>query len=942
MERHTILGFVLLFLLLLGIAQLGLCGICIESEKQALLKFKASIYDYPYKNLSSWNPKTNCCQWDGIACHNVTGHILKLDLSYYSLQATGVDPSLLELQHLIYLDLSGNNFNAISIPAFLGSMGRLRYLSISESNFTGKIPTNLGRNLTALQFLDLSYNDLHIKDMSWISKIQSLQHLDLSRVYLGEAHNLFQVLHMLPSLSQLQLEECGLGNLSAPLSPFNFTNNTRVQVLNLAKNEIDGRILHVFQNWTFVESLDLHVNNLSSMPLWLGEFKNLVSLDLSINALCGPIPVALSNLTSLEYLDLSANNFSSVPSWLGELRSLRHLDISRNQVTATVEISVSQLLKNMCHLQILYLYSSNLQGQVLGDSDLSGCIKYDIEELDLSRNGLNGHLPTWIGHLEKLVYLDLSNNYICGNIPHSFGQLVNLRSLYLSSNSLSGLIPQNIGQLVNLTYLSLFNNSLSDNSLMGNIPQSLGQLSNLLHLDLSDNSLMGNIPQSLSQLSNLLHLDLSDNSLMGNIPQSLGQLSNLYDLDLSNNSFSGNIPQSFCHLVNLSSIDLSHDNLSGEIPNCWRDTSQLREIKFSFNKLSGTFPISIGKLSSLFWLHLNNNCLEGKLPLNLENMTQLRILDLGENNIFGSVPPWTSNTFPTLIILRLRDNMLDGNIPLHLCQLQSLHILDLANNNLSGSIPHCIGNLTGMTINSTRIWISTEWNIDAEVQWPNQHVKQVMKGREFDIIGILQLEINFDLSNNNLVGSIPIELFSLVKLISLNLSHNHLKGEIPEIIGDMKSLESFDISHNQIFGTIPRSISKVTTLNHLNMSYNNLSGPIPTENQFLTMNDPSIYVGNPYLCGIPLPNKCQDDDPHQVPETREHEDEHDPEKVWFYFVVAIGFAVGFWGAIGTLVLKKSWRYACFRRVEDVADEIYVYTSIKMAKLKRLLTTHVHG
>ncbi|XP_028788918.1 receptor-like protein EIX2 [Neltuma alba] len=170
MGRHIILGFVLLFLLL-GIAPLGLCGRCIESEKQALLRFKASIYDDPHKNLSSWNPKTNRCQWDGITCHNVTGPVLKLDLSFYSLQATSVDPSLLELQHLIYLDLSGNNFNAISIPTFLGSMGRLRYLSIAGSNFTGKIPTNLGRNLTALQFLDLSWNDLHINDMSWISKL---------------------------------------------------------------------------------------------------------------------------------------------------------------------------------------------------------------------------------------------------------------------------------------------------------------------------------------------------------------------------------------------------------------------------------------------------------------------------------------------------------------------------------------------------------------------------------------------------------------------------------------------------------------------------------------------------------------------------------------------------------------------------------------------------
>ncbi|KAI9082878.1 hypothetical protein K1719_035208 [Acacia pycnantha] len=358
------------------------------------------------------------------------------------------------------------------------------------------------------------------------------------------------------------------------------------------------------------------------------------------------------------------------------------------------------------------------------------------------------------------------------------------------------------------------------------------------------------------------------------------------------------------------------------------------------------------ELPYLRWLHLNDNYLEGKLPLTLKSLKQLIILDLGENKFFGSIPSsWTNSTFPTLQILRLRDNMLDGNIPLNLCQLKSLQILDLANNNLSGSIPHCIGNLRGMTKDSAHMWKFENQATDNESftrnhflenEWLYEDVKQVIKGREFDITRILQFVVNLDLSNNNLVGSIPLELFSLIGLIGLNLSHNHFKGEIPEIIGDMKSLESFDISCNQILGKIPKSMSKITTLNHLNMSYNYLSGPIPTENQFLTLNDPSIYVGNRYLCGIPLPNKCQDDDVHQVPKTYELEDENHSEKVWFYFVIAVGFAVGFWGVIGTLVLKKSWRCACFRRVEDVADEIYVFTIIKTAKLKRLLVNHVHG
>ncbi|XP_054812755.1 receptor-like protein EIX2 [Prosopis cineraria] len=189
MGRHIITGFALLFFLS-KITKLGSCEGCIESERQALFKFKESILHDPHKILSSWDPKTNCCLWDGRACHDVTSHILKLNLSFHFLEATHIDPSLTELQNLIYLDLSWNNFNGVPIPISFGSMEQLRYLSIYYANFTGKIPANLG-NLTNLKFLDLSWNYLQINDMNWVSKLQPLQHLNLNGVFLDKAHNLF-------------------------------------------------------------------------------------------------------------------------------------------------------------------------------------------------------------------------------------------------------------------------------------------------------------------------------------------------------------------------------------------------------------------------------------------------------------------------------------------------------------------------------------------------------------------------------------------------------------------------------------------------------------------------------------------------------------------------------------------------------------------------------
>ncbi|KAI9084216.1 hypothetical protein K1719_033887 [Acacia pycnantha] len=1008
---NTFLGVRFSVLLLLseivGVCLSGNSSVgCLEQERQALLKFKATLID-PSKRLSSWDSSSDCCHWNAVTCDTVTGHVLKLDLrnpcyssstefcdySQQSVAALHVDQSLVQLEHLSYLDLSGNQFQASPIPLFFASTNQLRYLSLSNANFSGKIPYSLG-NFTNLKHLDLSFNDFQVTDMSWVSRLHSLQSLDMHFVGLGRARDVFQVFYKLPSLSHLNLADCEIHSLIPPLHYPNFTYVSEIQVLDLSYNSLESLSFDVFQNMTSIRVLSLSLNNLSSLPLWFSKFHKLEELNLDHNGLIGPLPLALQNLSSLKVLDLFSNKLTgSVPSWLGELTNLRQLILSFNNFTS-LESSLSLILKNMCRLKRLDFSTNNFHGKAFGSFE-SGCVKYDLEELDLSNTTFEDYLPSWLGELENLKVLHILLNPFHGPIPSSLGKLSQLTRLELSYGNLNGTIPESLTQLVNLIYLRLAGNQLE-----GFIPNSLSQLVNLYLLDLSNNRLTGTIPRSLGQLVNLEYLGLANNDLHGDIPNNFGQLVRLGQLDLSlnslrgsiaifkgwsfeqlkilnlfgnkisgslptnidvimpglqylllgNNSIFGSIPSTLCKISSLVRLDLSKNRLSGEIPDCWQDNQGWDVINLSSNKLSGGVPSTFGNLTSLLWLHLNNNSLHGELPLYFLNLKQLVIMDVGENQFVGSIPPWNGDAFPMLQILRLRQNKLNGSIPPQLCQLTSLQILDLASNNFTGSIPHCIGNLSGMiksnSSNEAKVRFDLNfYSINFINEWDTEDVKQVVKGTELDYIKILKFVVNMDLSDNNLVGVVPKGITQLTRLLGLNLSHNHLKGEIPERTGDIKSLESFDISCNNFSGRIPETLSSLTALSHLNMSYNNLSGPIPTGNQFFTLDDQRIYAGNPHLCGFPLANKCTGadvgDHAHESEGSGDGEDDRDSEKAWFYFVIAIGFGVGFWSAIGTILLKKSWRYAVFRRVDDVADEIYVTMELKMAKLKRMMRNHVH-
>ncbi|CAM0947866.1 unnamed protein product [Alopecurus aequalis] len=407
---------------------------CITAERSALLTFKAGLSD-PASLLSSWKGD-DCCRYKGVYCSNRTGHVIRLDLggpdcksrsarTHVQVLSGKISSSLLGLHHLRYLDLSCNRFDKIHIPEFMGSLQKLRYLDLAKSLFIGRIPPQLG-NLSNLRYLNLGFyrywpsddsfhNGMYSTDITWLSRLTSLEHLDMSFVNISTVVQWLPVVNMLQTLKVLRLPFCQLTSSpdSLPLS-----------------------------NLTSLETLDLSFNNfhIHIKPNWFWD------------------------LTSLKYLDITSNGFhGQFPDEIGMTKTRDNTEDLKNAFTYGDSFGANDLVD----------YTENFIVLTKGQERLyTGEIIYMVN-LDLSCNSLTGEIPTEISALVQLKSLNLSWNNFNRKVPDNIGALVQVESLDLSHNVLSGEIPSSLSDLTSLSRLNLSYNNLSGRIPSGNQLQAL-------------------------------------------------------------------------------------------------------------------------------------------------------------------------------------------------------------------------------------------------------------------------------------------------------------------------------------------------------------------------------------------------------------------------------------------------------------------------------------
>lgn len=519
-------------------------------------------------STTSWRNGTDCCTWDGIYCNNVTGNVIKIDLSCSHLQGTLLSNStLFSLPHIVFLHLGGNNLsghiptsicqkssleflsfkdNRLSgtIPPCLGNLSNLQALELNDNQIQGPLPRSLA-NCTMLEALYLSYNEITDTFPHW------LKTLPLRSLALGgnHFHSLVEPNHNLFPFPRLEHLLSGSNNFSSQL-PFEYFLHSNLTFIDLNGNSFIGSMPIPPPA---IEYYDIGDNRFTGhIPSLICNATNLVVLEVSINSLTGNIPQCLLNMgTSLEVLHLAINELQS---------TIRETHAPNN-----------------CSLKSIALNQNHLTGRL--PRSLVRCKSLEI--LDLSHNELEDSFPNWLETLPTLHLLSLRANKFLGpiNRPLVIHPFPKLHIFDISHNSFCGDIPTQ--------YIVNFNDMRGGDKGQGNLKFFEPNVINIptasliikgvewaivpipksfISIDISRNNFQGEIPEEIGNLTSVIGLNFSHNKLTGPIPSSIGNLADLEWLDLSSNYLTGPIPEALADLSFLALLNLSSNQLTGPIP----------------------------------------------------------------------------------------------------------------------------------------------------------------------------------------------------------------------------------------------------------------------------------------------------------------------------------------------------------------------------------------
>ncbi|PRP75306.1 tyrosine-protein kinase Fer-like [Planoprotostelium fungivorum] len=219
---------------------------------------------------------------------------------------------------------------------------------------------------------------------------------------------------------------------------------------------------------------------------------------------------------------------------------------------------------------------------------------------------------------------------------------------------------------------------------------------------------------------------------------------------------------------------------------CTKSYIQLTQVQR--NNLNGTIPVEpFKRLQSLKYINLSRNQLRGNIPIILFDLPHLIEMDLSDNSLNGSLLLSHRKRTGPLETLNLSQNQLSGDLPDLFTRFPNMSQLFMRHNDFTGNIPRSLSKL--------------------------KHL------------------LHIDLSNNHLIGSVPVA--SSPHVSTVNMANNLITGYVV-YIDTHSQLNHLNLSGNRMSGTIRAASSN--TLTSLDLSRNNLSTlPQATISSFLQL-----------------------------------------------------------------------------------------------------------
>ncbi|TIA25001.1 L domain-like protein [Aureobasidium pullulans] len=471
------------------------------------------------------------------------------------------------------------------------------------------------------------------------------------------------------------------------------------------------------------------------------------------------------------------------------------------------------------------------------EKEVKGLQFRSVEMIDFHGNNLQT-VPSGLRWMERLTVLNLSHNKLGNSIFDTIGQLEALKELKLGNNNLSGYLPPSIGRLQNLRTLELQSNKLLS------LPDGLRELANLQILNVAGNQLTG-LPMDVLETLPIVDLNACNNAMVGALfPFSVSGLSKLEYLDVANNSlaslaFSENLSLPAIKTINIASNrivalpDMSGwkelvslaaaDNKVSMLPQGFTSLRYLKQADLTGNELTKLHD-NIGLMDSLDVLKIAANPLRERKLLNMSTEELKRSLaqrlktpgqgdrgDEFEDEGIDIQSPHDSGSQWGVVAgtLDLRDKSLvddDADVLRSIFSSEDVRELKLARNNFV-TIPFEISlaqNLKILDLSNC----SLGDNYLSEVV-TLQALQELFLGSNKisnwePLLSLLHApRLSYlDVSNNRLIGSVPMVRDSFPSLKVLHAGNNRIDAVSAEALS---GLQSADLADNNI-GYIPPEI----------------------------------------------------------------------------------------------------------------------------------------